>query len=279
MFKNVLVGIDADTRGVDAIALAGKLFARDGQLTFAHVYHDGAWRHPLLPEDVVKSEHALELLQPIAERAGLEASMRWRESSSVGRGLHELCELTEADLLVVGSSRHGLIGRALLSDHTRDALNGVPCAIAIAPTGYAGREEPLHEIGVGYDGSPESERALEIARTLAREGGARLSAFEVVPVPTYVFLGGPMPTSHQVEDAVSEARERIAQLDGGFEAHAAYGDPTEELALYSASLGLLVVGSRGYGPIRRLMHGSTSQQLAHVARCPLLVLPRPGDER
>lgn len=56
--------------------------------------------------------------------------------------------------------------------------------------------------------------------------------------------------------------------------HAAYGHPAEELALYSASLDLLVVGSRGYGPIGRLIHGSTSHRLAHSARCPLLVLPR-----
>src|SRR3954453_11132818 len=46
------------------------------------------------------------------------------------------------------------------------------------------------------------------------------------------------------------------------------------LALYSSSLDLLIVGARGYGPVGRLIHGSTSQQLAHTARCPLLVLAR-----
>jgi nucleotide-binding universal stress UspA family protein len=62
---------------------------------------------------------------------------------------------------------------------------------------------------------------------------------------------------------------------GGVEPHAAYGQPAEELALYSASLDLLIVGAHGYGPVGRLIHGSTSQQLAHTARCPLLVLTRP----
>jgi hypothetical protein len=41
----------------------------------------------------------------------------------------------------------------------------------------------------------------------------------------------------------------------------------------------LVVGSRGYGPVGRLIHGSTSQQLARTARCPLLVLARSIDTR
>ena len=64
-----------------------------------------------------------------------------------------------------------------------------------------------------------------------------------------------------------------AALDG-VEAHAAYGDPAEELTLYSASLDLLVLGSRSYGPLGRLVHGSTAHQLAGTARCPLLVLAR-----
>ncbi|HTP21823.1 MAG TPA: universal stress protein [Solirubrobacteraceae bacterium] len=41
-----------------------------------------------------------------------------------------------------------------------------------------------------------------------------------------------------------------------------------------ATIDLLVVGSRGYGPIGRLVHGSTSRALADAARCPLLVLTR-----
>ena len=42
----------------------------------------------------------------------------------------------------------------------------------------------------------------------------------------------------------------------------------------SGSLDLLVVGSRGYGPIGRLVHGSTSRELTLRAQCPLLVLTR-----
>lgn len=50
--------------------------------------------------------------------------------------------------------------------------------------------------------------------------------------------------------------------------------PAEELTLDSASLDLLVIGSRSYGPIGRLVHGNTAQQLARTARCPLLVPTR-----
>ena len=131
----------------------------------------------------------------------------------------------------------------------------------------------MREIGVGYDGSPESEHALELARLLALELGATLSAFEAIALPATALSTGPLPFDEMVSKLVAEARDRIAAL-GDVEPHAAYGEAAEELAVYSASLDLLVVGSRGYGPIGRLIHGSTSQELARTARCPLLVLPR-----
>jgi nucleotide-binding universal stress UspA family protein len=130
----------------------------------------------------------------------------------------------------------------------------------------------LREIGVGYDGSPESAHALLVARMLADASGAKLSALEAVSLPSDAFLG-PGAVDNTPQRLLEDARGRIAAF-GDVEPHAAYGQPAEELALYSASLDLLIVGSRGYGPIGRLIHGSTSQQLAHSARCPLLVLTR-----
>jgi hypothetical protein len=41
----------------------------------------------------------------------------------------------------------------------------------------------------------------------------------------------------------------------------------------SENVDLLVVGSRGYGSLGRLMNGSTSNYLAGHVHCPLLVLP------
>src|SRR4051812_36420162 len=76
--------------------------------------------------------------KPCAE-TDVEAHLRWYGSSSVGRGLHELCEVIGADLLVVGSSHRGLLGRVLIGDDTSAALNGAPCAIAIAPSNYSQR--------------------------------------------------------------------------------------------------------------------------------------------
>lgn len=275
MFRNVVVGVDEDEAGRDAIALAKELLAADGELTLAHVYTGDphVYRGASVAYAAAQREDARELLQDARRRSDVEADVRVIDATSVGRGLHEVAELQRADLLVLGSCRRSLVGRVLVGDDTRAALNGAPCAVAIAPAAYGSGPAIVREVGVAYDGSRESTHALEVARTLAAEWDAKLSAFHAVSMPARTFRPGPLPLSDVIEELVDVARGEISSL-GDVEPHAAWGDAAEELAVYSASLDLLVVGSRGYGPIGRLVHGSTSQQLARMARCPLLVLPR-----
>jgi nucleotide-binding universal stress UspA family protein len=274
MFENVLVGV-VQADDLDAVTLAHRLVARDGKLTLAHVFSGDTrlWRASGDQYRAAQRARALELLVKVRAEGGVEAELRGEESSSPGRGLHELAEALSVDLLVVGSSRRGTWGRVLLGDDALAALDGAPCAVAVAPAGYAHEPVAMREVGVGYDGSSESEHALAVARQIAAEHGARVSAFEVVSLPAYTFLGGPTPVDGTPGELVNDARARIAAL-GGVDAHAAYGNVGEELALYSASVDLLVVGSREYGPLGRLVHGSTSRLLARRARSPLLVLPR-----
>lgn len=275
MFKKAIVGVAARLGDRDAITLAKDLVADGAEVALAYVYlcdttpvrgSSGAF-------EATERQRGLDLLEAARSESQIDAGLLCIGSRSVGRGLHELAELQGADVLVLGSTSHGLIGRVLIGDDTRAALNGAPCAVAIAPTGYSARPGAPTEIGVAYDGSPESEHALAVARELAVQHGARVSAFEAVSLPGYLFGGPAAPVEKPISEFVENARERIAAL-GGVEPHAAYGNPAEELTLYSASLDLLVVGSRSYGPIGRLVHGSVSQQLARTARCPLLVLTR-----
>lgn len=272
MFDKVIVGVDGRQGGRDASALAQTLLTGTGSITFARVFI----HHPVTGRGTsvdFERRRSQELHAAAREEMPDVRELRCVDASSVGRGLHQLAEAERADLLVVGSCRRGLIGRVMVGDETSEALNGSPCAVAIAPFGYADRPAALGEIGVAYDGSLDSEGALAFGRELAAEHGARLSAFEAVSVPAYLTVPRVAAVIESFPLLVEDARERISAL-GGVEPHAAYGTPAEELAIYSASLDLLVTGSRGYGPLGRLVHGSTSRQLARTARCPLLVLPR-----
>lgn len=275
MYDRILVGADGGPGGDDAAALARALSGPTTHLTLAHVDVDVSvpWRGANLEWDAVEREETQRKLSATRERIGVDAELRIHTASSVGRGLHEVAEAERADLLVVGSSRHGLLGRVLHTEKTRAALDGAPCAVAVAPTGFAERTVHLSEIGVAYDGSAEAENALSVARTIAGEHGARLSAFMAVEFPTYLADGTTVVDEDTVDAILGQARAKLESL-GGVEPHVAYGRPAEELALYGASVDLLVVGSRGYGPLRRLVHGSTSSALTRKARCPLLIIPR-----
>lgn len=151
MFSNVLVGVDRHTGGLDAAALARQLVAPDGELTLVHVYPGDPRLRRGSRRDYQEMEQrrAIELLAATRERTGIGAALRYAESPSPGRALRELAEVTRADLLVVGSSRHGRVGRILLGDDTRGALNGASCVVAVAPAGYAARVGPV--------GRPQSE--------------------------------------------------------------------------------------------------------------------------
>jgi nucleotide-binding universal stress UspA family protein len=275
MFRNVIVGVDGRQGGQDALALAKHVLDADGSLTAARVLvRDGLIGGTATAEHEAAERARTHALQDAArDEPRTDSELRTVFAPSVGRGLHELADAERADLLVVGSSHRGLVGRVMIGDDTSDALNGAPCALAIAPFGYAERPAAWGEIGVGYNGSPESEDALAAARSLAAEHRAKLSAFEAVSVPAYLSIPGAVTAGTALPALVTEARERIEAL-GGVQPHAAYGVAAEELAIYSASLDLLVVGSRAYGPVGRLVHGSTSRQLARSARCPVLVLTR-----
>lgn len=260
MFQNVIVGVDGGDGGRDAIALGALLTASDGRLTPAFVDNGDprVWRGPGSPTDT--------------------PGLAQVHSPSIGEGLHELAEREGADLLVVGASRRGRVGRAFLGDDARETLTGAPCAVAIGPVGYGERRHSIVRLGVGYDGSPESEHALGVARDLASGLGATLVAFEAVAIPAVVMMAGAAPLGISTEELVDEARERLIEL-GDVEAHASYGPAGTELARFSGSVDLLIVGSRGYGPLGRVVHGSAATELTRSSQCPLLVLTRGARER
>ena len=58
------------------------------------------------------------------------------------------------------------------------------------------------------------------------------------------------------------------------------GDPAAVLARNGVDLDLLVIGSRGYGPVRRTLLGGVSAEVVRTAPCPVSscpAAPPPGD--
>ncbi len=275
MFRKVLVGVDGEQGGRDAVALGARLADEDASTRLVNVFgaglRAGKGSALLLSPEL---EWSRRLLERERELITPEAELISCADRSIGHALHVLAERHHADLIVIGACHRGFLGRALFGNDTIAALNGAPCAVAVAPFGYADRANHFDVLGVGYDGSPESEHALMTARTLAPRFRSTVRALSVVslqsiPYGQPIAQNWPDATRRLMDDQRREVRE-LADVEGDV----TYGDPSEELLSLGDQVDLLVVGSRGYGPVGRLLHGSTSNQLARRARCPLLVLPR-----
>ncbi|HUZ08968.1 MAG TPA: universal stress protein [Acidimicrobiales bacterium] len=128
-------------------------------------------------------------------------------------------------------------------------------------------------IVVGVDGSAAALDALGWA---AREARLRGGVLQVVYAMTFRrdFLNL-YPEVERLESRVlDEAVARAEELEPTIEVVGIAVDPPAPKALVEASDGadLLVVGSRGLGGFEGLTLGSVSQQCAHHARCPIVII-------
>jgi nucleotide-binding universal stress UspA family protein len=274
MFENVVVGVKDLEAGRDALCLAQALAARDKKLTLAHV--QVAATKPAADSGAVGSaarrKEALALLAALREESHLDAEVAWGEARGVRQGLHEMARVRNADLLVIGASRQDEIYRDLVGDAVYDVLDDPPCAVAVAPFAYCDHRASWRTIGIAYGDATDSDEALAVAKELAGDRHAKLSAFHAVS-----GLHGHDPGQFEAstDDEVALAGDRIAQLEG-VEAHAAYGDPAQELRRYAGSVDLLVLGTRRHGRVGRLLGRGTALQIADDPVCPLLVVAGRG---
>ena len=285
--KNIVVAVDARERTMDPVCL-GADFAR---LLDAPVVLFSAFPYaPLQDVEGAIERQAREEGRQILEEIGatLEGvqvtDAQVVASHSPARELQRISEQDDVGLIVVGSTHRGRVGRVVPGAVGERLLSGSACPVAIAPVGYAEREESqLRRIGVAYDGSEESRRALDSATDLAGRSQAELRVITVhqpVSFGSEPVYAGALPVSSVGEQLEANARERLAaavdqarsavSAEGEF----AVGDAAEVLAQKSADLDLLVTGSRGYGPLGAVLLGGTTHRLVSAAACPVLVAPR-----
>ena len=288
--SRIAVGVDGYPEGKDAAVLAAAIArVTQAELMLVAVHPD-----PLvvLPEELnwkSLEKQAATMLAEVRDSLAPDARTVVETDLSVPRALERVVRREHRDLLVVGSSRHGPEGRVRIGKRTRQLLCHFKCALAIAPRGVHDRPvQELRRIGVGYDGGPESEAALALAGSIALAAGAELRLCGVVddrlpPIGWSALATGGTAVPRWEEAVLAQIGSlRELAFSGaevtGANAHAEVlrGRPADALLKLSAEMDLLVIGSRRWGPVARLLLGSTGEALAHDAGCPLLVAPRPA---
>jgi nucleotide-binding universal stress UspA family protein len=279
----VIVGFDASENARDALVL-GRLLAKtlatrllaitaystvEGEMLGTAPRMDGDERARL-------ADRAAELMEGLAD-----AEHRAVAVPSAAAALHLAAKDESAQVIVVGSSRRAVLGRIRVGGGAAEVLDHAHCAVAIAATGLRSAAGlSLARIGLGFDDSPSAHEALHVATRLASGARAELSLIWAAELdaPSPVAVGVDTG-AESVERRRGERAEDLSRVAAGLGedvrvgTEVVPGKPVDALVQASAEFDLLVLGSRGHGPLRRAVLGSVSREVVAKARCSVLVVP------
>jgi nucleotide-binding universal stress UspA family protein len=255
--RSIVAGVDGSPAARSAALVARELATALGyRLVLAHAADDP----PPFPYGDVRVR---ELERRRATRAGKRLLAHAGQDIDaerrvvLGDAAEQLANVADeegAELLVVGARRHGGIAAALLGSVSRRLAVTAGCPVLIVPPGaderFLDQAGPDARIVCGFDGSEGARRALAVAERLADRLDAEAVPIFVDPVRGW-HDAPPIPVRVEVGDPVQALREQAAR-DG---------------------VRMLVLGSRGLGPVRGALLGSVSAALATSAACPVLVVP------
>ena len=287
--STILIGVDASQRSEDAIAFARRL----ADVSDAHLVLANAYPYSDLPSRASNAafrealrDKSLEIVQAMRDRLEgfpeQRSTVKITANPSPAHALHKMAEVEDAELIVVGSTHTSRAGRVLPGSTGERLIHGSPCAVAVVPSDYRQRTEPIRKVGVAYNDTPEASVAVSSAGQLAKALGAELVVIGVADASGFespALMGGPSVPSVRVDidRHVQESLDAlVAELPADVTATTKRltGDPADLLADHSAYLDLLVTGSRGYGPLHSVLAGGVSGRLLRNAQCPVIIVPR-----
>ena len=284
------------TDGSEDAALAARIAADLSTRTGAQLHVMHAWH--TVPstrfESFVKGQLHQEAQELLAEQVGRirdggvdVAETYLREGPTVDKIL-DLVEEIGAGLIVVGSRGLGPIKRLALGSVSEGIVHHAPCPVLVARGGD--EAWPPERVVVGDDGSDYAGEAGELAAGLAKAFGVEVRLVRAhAPFRSKVSREGRAPQLQAFEDALlrdeKDLERRAGELEGVLgsrpQTKITEGDPVTtivETAQQDDKPTLLVVGSRGLGPINRLRLGSVSTKVVRAAPSPVLVYPGPRSQ-
>ena len=279
MFRRMILGVDGTPQSNDALALAKVLASNVGgaSVVISHVVPRPRPFDSRTREYVkLAQDHFRSVLEPaVAALSGLKTETHPIESGSPARGLHEIADEEGANLVVIGSTRRGPVGRVVIGSVGEVLLAGSPTAVAVAPHGFAtAAPESIGVVGAGFNGAPEGRVALSAAAAFAAEIGAKLQVIAVDE--DFAHARHSLKPAHHNDSSLVEELDRALEEVGASDAERLVlkGGAVQCLCEAGAETDLLVIGSRGYGPMHHAMVGSVSAHLMRSCPVPVLVMPR-----
>jgi nucleotide-binding universal stress UspA family protein len=291
--RRLVVAFDGTDVGEDALAFGSWLAEATGDVPLVvDVYPEDPV--PVLPgigsQWLGEMRSNAELVLDKARRllgGRLEAEFRAVAASSAARGLDRVATEVSADMIVLGSTHRGVLRRTGIGKTADRLLQGSSTPVIVAPRGTRDRLLPEPEtIGCAYVPTPEGELALRRAADLAERSGALLKIFSVVAHGVEIPDRDRDRDQALVDQARSGIEQAVERARSSLPAHVKAetvlleGGVVDSLSSIDCTeVQLLVCGSRGYGPVGRVLLGGVSGRLVRRALCPVMVVPRDAVDR
>ncbi|GAA2607693.1 universal stress protein [Paractinoplanes durhamensis] len=189
------------------------------------------------------------------------------------------CTLQTADgnaalMLVQRSADAGLV---VLGSRGHSAVLNMLGNVGVAVTAHAhcpvvvvrGRPAADASVAVGFDGSPAAEAALAFAAEQATARGVALRVVQAFK-PAGATGAVQVEDSRRLEELAARWQAKFPQL--ALRAEAVAEHPAIALTKAGSTAQLLVVGSRGRGPLKGMLLGSVSQHLLRNSECSIAVV-------
>jgi nucleotide-binding universal stress UspA family protein len=267
--RRVVIGFDGGRESRDALYLGAEMAqVLDAEIVLACALG------PEIEFDVWAASHFAKVFdQARCEIPGRDFRVRRLRDVSAPAGLADVAADEQADVIVIGSTHRGSLGRMIPGGVGERLLRRTPCPVAVAPHGFADHQHfGLGVIGAAVDGSRESSAAFEVAADLAIRFEAKLRVITIISATA----SDDHVARTVLRDRGKEVQlEALAGLPGSLEIESTLedGDPPAALARHGVDLDLLVIGSRGYGPLGRMLVGGVSTEVMRSAPCTVLVVP------
>jgi nucleotide-binding universal stress UspA family protein len=289
----IIAGFSASRQGSAPLNLAAQLSRTTGEKIIAAAIVERA-----LPTgvDAIEDEYqgyvssqATASLERVVDRlrGDLDISVTVHHSTSVPRGLMELVGQHSADLVVVGSSSSGLLGRVALGSVTDQLVHTAEVPVAIAPRGYPLNPLPIRRLTAAYGGAADAVGLIQTAAELAQQWSVRLriASFSVRPATAF---GGSIERSAEdlvvrrwtrktMDAAVSQLNEAratipIPDVDVVIGTGTDWGEAVNNIAWESGDM--LLLGSGAAGPMAQVFLGSAASKILRHAPIPVMIMPR-----
>jgi nucleotide-binding universal stress UspA family protein len=289
----IIAAISASRQGSAPLNLAAHIARSTGDKIVAAAVIERPWPPR---DDPVEDEYlayvtsqARQSLERMVGKlpADLDTWVVVHQSPSVPTGLTDLAAEIGAELVVVGSSSAGLLGRVALGSVTGRLVHTVSVPVAIAPRGYPMSPGPIQRLTVSYGGQADVVGLVATSAELAKRWSVALRIVSFTVRPVKMFAGSmdasaenlvveqwARRTVEEITKQLNDVRSKIAlpNIEVVIGSGHDWREAVEDVSWEGGDL--LLLGSGAAGPTAQVFLGSAASKILRHAPVPVMIVPR-----